>query len=38
MFGVGLLRAIDGVGGDTTVKPQHWLHHLPTAAQSLTII
>ncbi len=28
------LAAIDGVGGDTGVKPQHRLRHLPTAAPS----
>ncbi len=32
------LAAIDGVGGDTGVKPQHRLRHLPTAAPSLTVI
>ncbi len=32
------LAAIDGVGGDTGVKPQHRLRHVPTAAPSLTII
>ncbi len=34
------LAAIDGVGGNTGVKPQHPLRHLPTAslAPSLTII
>ncbi len=29
------LAAIDGVGGDTGVKPQHRLRHFPTAAPSL---
>ncbi len=29
---------IDGVGGDTGDKPQHRLHHLPTAAPHLTVI
>ncbi len=28
------LAAIDTVGGDTGVKPQHWLRHLPTVAPS----
>ncbi len=32
------LAAIDGVGSDTGVKPQHRLRHLPTAAPSLTVI
>ncbi len=32
------LAAIDGVGGDTGVKPQHRLRHLPTAAPSLIVI
>ncbi len=30
-----MLAGIDGVGGDTGVKPQHRLRHL---AQSLTVI
>ncbi len=29
---------IDGVGGDTGVKSQHRLRHLPTAAPSPTIV
>ncbi len=29
---------IDGVGGDTGVKSQHRLPHLPTAAPSPTIV
>ncbi len=32
------LVAIDGVGGDTGVKSQHRLCHLPTAAPSPTIV
>ncbi len=32
------LAAIDCVGGDTGVKPQHRLRHLHTAAPSLTVI
>ncbi len=28
------LAVMDGVGGDTGVKPQHQLHHLPTTAPS----
>ncbi len=32
------LAAIDGVGGDTGVKSQHRLRHLPTAAPSLTVV
>ncbi len=32
------LAAIEGVSGDTGVKPQHRLNHLPTAAPSLTVI
>ncbi len=31
------LAAIDGVCGDTGVKSQHRLRHLPTAAPSLTV-
>ncbi len=32
------LVVIDGVGGDTGVKSQHLLGHLPTAAPSPTIV
>ncbi len=32
------LVVIDGVGGDTGVKSQHRLPHLPTAAPSPTIV
>ncbi len=32
------LAAIDGVGGNTGVKPQHQLRHLPTTALSLTVV
>ncbi len=32
------LAAIDGVGGDTVIKLQHQLRHLPTAAPSPTIV
>ncbi len=35
---ITFVNGLAAIGGDTRVKPQHQLYHLPTTAPSLTVI